>query len=249
MTPIALDESSLRRGVRILARRDPALAAIARQYGPPPLWAREPGFATLVHMILEQQVSLASARAVFERLRAALPAFEPTSFLALDDAAFERVGITRQKTAYARELANAIASSALDLHGLALLDDAAVHAALTRIKGIGLWTSNVYLLMALGRPDAFPASDIALLAAVHRVKKLRTRPTPERLERLAEAWRPRRAVAARLLWHFYLSEKATRGAPTTQRQAGMMNPNTRADDPARARQAVAAALPSRGRGS
>lgn len=244
MTPIALDESSLRRGVRILARRDPALAAIARQYGPPPLWNREPGFATLVHTILEQQVSLTSARAVFERLRAALPAFEPTSLLALDDAAFKRVGITRQKTAYARELANAIASNALDLHGLALLDDAAVHTALTRIKGIGLWTSNVYLLMALGRPDAFPASDIALLAAVHRVKKLRKRPTPERLERLAEAWRPWRAVAARLLWHFYLSEKATRGARTTQGQAGM-----RADDPARARQAVAAALPSPGRGS
>ena len=215
MTTASLDESSLRRAVRILARRDPALAAIARQYGPPPLWAREPGFATLIHMILEQQVSLASARAVFERLRAALPVFEPTAFLALDDSAFKRAGITRQKTAYARELANAIASKALDLEQLARLDDAAAHQALTRIKGIGLWTSNVYLLMALGRPDAFPASDIALLVAAHKIKKLRKRPTPERLERLAENWRPWRAVAARLLWHFYLSEKAAaRGAAT-----------------------------------
>jgi DNA-3-methyladenine glycosylase II len=155
---------------------------------------------------------------VFERLRAALPDFEPAAFLALDDAAFKRVGITRQKTAYARELANAIASKTLDLGQLALLDDAAAHQALTRIKGIGLWTSNVYLLMALGRPDAFPASDIALLVAAHKIKKLRKRPTPERLEKLAENWRPWRAVAARLLWHFYLSEKAAaRGASTVTR--------------------------------
>jgi DNA-3-methyladenine glycosylase II len=203
-----LDESSLRRGVLILARRDPALAAIARQYGPPPLWAREPGFATLVHMILEQQVSLASALAVFERLRASLPVFDAASLLALDDVVFKRVGITRQKTAYARGLASAIAGKSLDLDAIAMLEDADVHTTLTRIKGIGLWTSNVYLLMALGRPDAFPASDIALQVAAHRALRLRKRPTPERLERLAEQWRPWRAVAARLLWHFYLSEKA-----------------------------------------
>jgi DNA-3-methyladenine glycosylase II len=218
VTP-ALDEVTLRQAVRILARRDPELAAIARQYGPPPLWSREPGFATLVHMILEQQVSLASARAVFERLRAALPAFEPASFLALDDSALKVVGITRQKTRYARELAHAIASNTLDLHGLGSLDDASVHATLTRVKGIGLWTSNVYLLMALGRPDAFPASDIALLTAAHRVKKLRRRPTPERLERMAEDWRPWRAVAARLLWHYYLNEKAGRGEKRRVRNA------------------------------
>jgi DNA-3-methyladenine glycosylase II len=215
VTTASLDESSLRRAVRILARRDPALAAIARQYGPPPLWSREPGFATLVHMILEQQVSLASARAVFARLRAALPVFEPAAFLALDDAAFRRVGITRQKTAYARELASAIADNRLDLGRLGVLEDADVHAVLTRIKGIGLWTSNVYLLMALGRPDAFPASDIALLVAVQKIKELRKRPTPERLERLAENWRPWRAVAARLLWHFYLSERAASRAVTS----------------------------------
>jgi DNA-3-methyladenine glycosylase II len=204
----SLDEVSLRRAVRTLARRDPALAAIAREYGPPPLWAREPGFATLVHMILEQQVSLASARAVFERLRATLPVFDAASLLALDETVFKQVGITRQKTAYARGLAQAIACRALDLDALASLQDIDVHAALTRVKGIGLWTSNVYLLMALGRPDAFPASDIALQVAAHKVLRLRKRPTAERLERLAEQWRPWRAVAARLLWHFYLSEKA-----------------------------------------
>ena len=207
MTPKALDETSLRRGVRILARRDPDLAQIARRYGAPPLWGRDPGFPTLVHLILEQQVSLASARAAFERLKATLPAFEPVHFLDLDDVTLKRVGFSRQKTLYARELARAIDSKALDLDRLAGLDDEQVHAGLTRIKGIGAWTSNVYLLMVLRRPDAFPAGDVALLTAAQRIKRMRKRPTPERLEKMAEPWRPWRAVAARLLWHFYLSEK------------------------------------------
>jgi DNA-3-methyladenine glycosylase II len=194
--------------VRILARRDPDLAQIARRYGPPPLWPRDPGFATLVHLILEQQVSLESARAAFDRLQLAVPRLDPESFLELDDATLKRVGFSRQKTHYARELATAILQRALDLDQLAHLDDAQVHAQLTRLKGIGSWTSNVYLLMVLRRPDAFPAGDIALLAAAQRVKRLRKRPSPERLEALAEAWRPWRAVAARLLWHLYLSERA-----------------------------------------
>lgn len=215
MPPTQLDTTSLLRGVRILARRDPDLAQIARHYGPPPLWERDPGFPTLVHLILEQQVSLASARAAFDRLRTTLPQFEPSPFLDLDDVTLKRVGFSRQKTRYARELATAILSKALDLDRLAQLDDAGVHADLTRIKGIGAWTSNVYLLMVLRRPDAFPAGDIALLTAAQQVKRLRKRPTPERLEKLAEPWRPWRAVAARLLWHFYLSEKraARNGAP------------------------------------
>jgi DNA-3-methyladenine glycosylase II len=208
LLPSPLDTTSLLRGVRILARRDPDLAQIARRYGPPPLWERDPGFPTLVHLILEQQVSLASARAAFDRLRASLPQFEPSLFLELDDVTLKRIGFSRQKTHYARELANALIARTLDLDRLARLDDAGVHADLTRIKGIGAWTSNVYLLMVLRRPDAFPAGDIALLSAAQRVKRLRKRPSPERLERLAEPWRPWRAVAARLLWHFYLSEKS-----------------------------------------
>jgi DNA-3-methyladenine glycosylase II len=168
------------------------------------------GFPTLVHLILEQQVSIASAAAAFGRLRAALPAFEPVPFLALDDVTLKRTGFSRQKVAYTRELARAVASNAIDFGGFPYLSDADVHAQLTRIKGIGAWTSNVYLLMALGRPDAFPASDIGLLAAAHKIKRLRKRPSPERLERLAESWRPWRAVAARLLWHFYLSEGGPR---------------------------------------
>jgi DNA-3-methyladenine glycosylase II len=206
LPPNQLDAISLLRGVRILARRDPDLAQLARRYGPPPLWERDPGFPTLVHLILEQQVSLASARAAFDRLKLTLPRLEPALFLELDDATLKRVGFSRQKTGYARELATAVLSGTLDLDRLAHLDDTEVHADLTRIKGIGAWTSSVYLLMVLRRPDAFPAGDIALLTAAQRAKRLRKRPSPERLERLAEPWRPWRAVAARMLWHAYLSE-------------------------------------------
>lgn len=173
-------------------------------YGVPPLWAREPGFATLVHLVLEQQVSIASARAAFERLHALVPGMEPERFLALPEAALRQVGFSRQKAHYCRELASAVLARQLDLGALAALDDEAVFETLTRVKGIGAWTANIYLLMALRRRDAFPAGDLALLVAAHHVKGLRRRPTPERLERIAEDWRPYRAVAARLLWQFYL---------------------------------------------
>lgn len=206
MSHPALDERSLARAVRTLTRRDPELAAVVRQYGTPPLWQREPGFATLVHLVLEQQVSLASARAAFERLRAAVPALEAEHFLPLSDAALRSIGFSRQKTTYCRALADSILRSELDLAGLGSLDDDAVRATLTRINGIGQWTANLYLLMALRRPDAFPSSDLALLVAAQQVKRLRHRPSPERLERLAENWRPYRAAAARVLWHFYLSK-------------------------------------------
>lgn len=212
VAPVRLDETTLRRGVRILARRDPDLAAIARQYGPPPLWARAPGFGTLIHLILEQQVSIASARAAYERLLEVQAALGPESFLTLDDGLLREVGFSRQKTAYARELARALVSGSLDLEALEQLHDAAIHEQLTTLKGIGAWTANVYLLMALGRQDAFPAGDIALQVAAQHVKRLRRRPTAERLAALAEAWRPWRAVAARLLWHYYLSERERRRA-------------------------------------
>jgi DNA-3-methyladenine glycosylase II len=202
---IPLDETALGRAARLLARRDPDLAEVLRLYGVPPLWAREPGFGTLVHLVLEQQVSLASARAAFERLRALVPDLSPAGFLALSGATLRAIGFSRQKAGYCRALAHAIVAGELDLPALALLDDEAVHGSLTRLKGIGTWTANIYLLMALRRPDVFPAGDLALLVAAHRIKRLRRRPTPERLLRLAEQWRPYRSVAARLLWQYYLN--------------------------------------------
>ena len=200
MGSIALDELTLRAAVE-------ELAAIFDQLGAPPLWAREPGFATLIHIILEQQVSLASARAAFERLRQTAAPLTPASLLELDDATLKQIGFSRQKTHYARLLALALVEGRLDLDGLAALDDAEVQAALMRQKGLGRWSAEIYLLMALRRPDIWPSGDLALAVAAQQVKHLPQRPTPAELEALAEPWRPWRAVAARLLWHHYLSRR------------------------------------------
>ncbi len=185
--------------------RDPDLVRIADQFGPPPAWTRDPGFSTLIHFILEQQVSLASALATFTRLNEVAAPLTPTSFLALDDETLRQAGFSRQKTRYGRELARAIESGALDLTALPALDDAAVHAQLTQIKGIGSWTANVYLLMCLRRPDVWPVGDLALRVAVGRVKGLIARPTREEVEAIGEAYRPHRSLATRLYWHHYLS--------------------------------------------
>ena len=202
-------EENLVRGLRLLARRDPDLAKIIAEWGPPPIWARPPGFPTLLLIILEQQVSLASARAAFTRLRATIGPITPRRFLALDDAALKRVGFSRQKTAYARHLASAIVGRRFRPAALEGLSDAQARAALIRLKGIGPWSADIYLLMALRRPDIWPKGDLALAVAAQGVKRLAARPTPDELAALAAPWRPWRAVAARLLWHHYLSSRAT----------------------------------------
>ena len=202
-----LTEITLRQGVAILAARDADLAALLHRWGPPPLWAREPGFPALILIILEQQVSLASARAAFNRLLAYATPLTPARFLQLDDETLRTVGFSRQKMAYARHLAQAIAGGEFDLDGLATLPDEAARAALMARKGIGPWTADVYLLMCLGRPDSWPVGDLGLLVAVQTVKRLARRPTAVEMVEIAEPWRPWRAVAARLLWHHYLSER------------------------------------------
>lgn len=205
-----LDEMTLRSGLNDLAQRDPDLAAVLNRLGPPPLWARPPGFGTLIHIILEQQVSLASARAAYERLQAAANPLTPARLLELDDETLRAVGFSRQKRAYARYLAEAIVAGTLDLAALAALDDDAVRARLQAVKGIGPWTAEIYLLMALGRADAWPAGDLGLAVAAQEIKQLEQRPDAATLTALAESWRPWRAVAARLLWHHYLSKPAAR---------------------------------------
>lgn len=205
MVVAPLTESSLHVAVDELARRDPDLARIVDRIGPPPLWAREPGFPTLVLLILEQQVSLASARAAFNRLEAAIGAVTPAGMLSLSDDELRGVGFSRQKSGYARALASAIQSGEFAFDSLAELDDDGVRRALTARKGIGPWTAEIYLLMVLRRPDAWPVGDLALATAAQQVKGLAQRPTPADLTALAEGWRPWRAVAARLLWHHYLA--------------------------------------------
>lgn len=205
LVPPPLTEARLLVAVRELAAADPALGAVVERFGPPPLWAREPGFPTLVHLILEQQVSLASAQAAFDRLRAAADPLTPRTLLRLDDAQLLAVGFSRQKARYARALASAVEDGSLHVDGLASLDDDDVDAALTALPGIGPWTSTIYRLMVLGRPDAWPVHDIALAQALAELRGLGARPDAAAMLRLAEAWRPWRAVAARILWHHYLS--------------------------------------------
>jgi DNA-3-methyladenine glycosylase II len=204
VAPLLLDEQTLAAGMLELAARDEGLAQVLADLGAPPLWAREPGFPTLVHIILEQQVSLASARAAFIRLCACASPLTPASFLRLDEDTLRNAGFSRQKAGYSRYLAQSILDGRLDLDALAYQEDADARAALLALKGIGPWTADIYLLMALRRPDVWPAGDLALQIAMQRVKRLATRPTPAEMETLAEPWRPWRAVAARVLWHRYL---------------------------------------------
>lgn len=201
----------LAEAVAVLAARDPDLARIVARFGPPPLWDREPGFPTLLHIVLEQQVSLASARAAFDRLRAATDPLTPAAFLGLTDAELLSIGFSRQKARYGRALAEAIGSASLDLQALDAFDDEAAHRALQAIPGIGPWTSTIYLLMVLGRPDVWPVGDIALAASVGEVKGLGRRPDPLEMAELGDAWRPLRSVAARLFWHDYLGRRGRTG--------------------------------------
>jgi len=206
-----LTEAGLAAAVTELGARDADLAGIVARHGPPPLWDREPGFPTLLHIVLEQQVSLASARAAFDRLRAAADPLEPSRFLELTDTELLSIGFSRQKARYGRALAAAIETGALDLDGLVALDDDGVHAALQAIPGIGPWTSTIYLLMVLGRPDVWPVGDIALAESVGEVKGLGRRPGAVEMADLGEAWRPWRSVAARLFWHDYLARRGRSG--------------------------------------
>jgi DNA-3-methyladenine glycosylase II len=199
-----LTPASLARGVALLAKRDGDLARVVEEYGRPPLWEREPGFETLVLIILEQQVSLASAASAYARLLAASKEVTPERLARMSEADIRAAGITRQKTAYLRDLARLIVEGKLDLRGLEHADDDAARAELMKVKGVGAWTAEIYLLRALLRPDAWPAGDLALAIAAEHVKRLRSRPTAAELIALAEAWRPWRSVAARILWQFYL---------------------------------------------
>ncbi|HEV2915153.1 MAG TPA: hypothetical protein VGX92_17885 [Pyrinomonadaceae bacterium] len=203
----SLNERTLARGLRFLAARDAELAGILKELGPPPMWAREAGFHTLLHIILEQQVSLASARAAYERLRAACRPLMPERFMELNDSTLKTIGFSHQKAAYGRELARSILEGRLNLGALTRMDDREAKSELIKVKGIGPWTADIYLLMALGRPDVWPCGDLALAVAVERVKGLARRPGPAELDAYGLSWQPWRAVAARLLWHYYLSRK------------------------------------------
>jgi len=200
-----ITQETLETGVRYLCEKDSDLKEIINTYGNPPLWNREPGFATLIYIILEQQVSLASARAAYNRLQESISPVTPENFLTLDPVKLKQIGFSRQKSGYATNLAHLICNKKIDLGQLDNLSDSEVSDILIQIKGIGYWTINIYLLMALGRKDIWPKGDLALINALKAVKGLSTKIDEKKIKRITSKWQPWRSVAARILWHYYLS--------------------------------------------
>jgi DNA-3-methyladenine glycosylase II len=188
-----------------LAANDPDLASILKTYGYPPFWSRPNTFETLVHVILEQQVSLASALSALNKLRERTKKITPESVLQLSDEEMKACYCSRQKTGYIRYLAEAILNGQINLEELQDLPDDVVRSKLTALKGIGNWTADVYLMFVLQHPDVFPIGDLAAVNALKRVKRLPANATREEILAVAEKWRPYRTIATMLLWHFYLS--------------------------------------------
>ena len=186
-----------------LAQRDADMARAYAQLGVPSKRAHRAGFASLIGTICSQQMSTASARAIMGRLDGTLKKLEPKPFLALDDESLRGIGFSRQKIAYCRILADAVASGELNLGALDTLSDEDVVAELTKLKGIGRWTADIYLLFSLNRPDVWPVDDLALVIAVQRLKGLQERPTRKRMHIIGKPWRPWRSAAAEFLWHYY----------------------------------------------
>lgn len=209
---LSLTKKTLSEAAVKLANRDKDLSRIFEANGVPPLWARVPGFSTLIRIILEQQVSLASASSMYHRISANVVPFTPERFLALGTSYLRSLGVTRQKALYCINVAESVLGGRIDLGALSRMDDTTAANTLTQINGVGPWTADIYLLMALRRPDVWPCGDRALAITVRRVKGLNEDLSPSELYIVAEAWRPFRSVAARMLWQHYLSEKNQSGA-------------------------------------
>lgn len=211
MPPRALTRATLATGARALARRDPRLHSLLARNGLPPMWARRPGFETLVHIVLEQQVSIVAARSLFRRVRAELGGMTPETVSRRGVIGLHRLGLTRQKASYCHELARATLDGSLRLSDIARAPDEEGRAALLALRGIGPWSVDIYYLMALRRPDIWPTGDLALAVALHEVLDLPARPDSNRQREIGAPWAPWRSVAARLFWHHYLNTRRTRG--------------------------------------
>jgi DNA-3-methyladenine glycosylase II len=204
ITGYPLSERVLRRGIDRLAEVDRDVARALERIGYPAPRQREPGFATLLRIMVAQQLSTKSAAAIWARLEAACgPAVTAARVLELDEVAFRTIGFSRQKTAYCRSLAEAIAGGALDVEALAMMPEEDAIAAISALRGFGRWSAEIYLLFALGRADTFPADDLGLQAGMQKLKRLEMRPTRKTMDQLAEPWRPLRGCGAIFLWHYY----------------------------------------------
>jgi len=202
-----LTRAKIAAAATLLANRDRHLAKILDAHGPPPLWGRPQGFPTLVRIILEQQVSLASAASIYQRLAAAINPFHPSGFISAGESQFRSLGVTRQKAAYLVHLAKQIDACQLNLPALRRMNDEDAKGILMNVKGIGSWSADIYLLMAMRRADIWPSGDLALASTIRELYRRKNRPGPEELTKFAERWRPFRAVAARMLWQHYLAAR------------------------------------------
>ncbi|MDE0196597.1 MAG: hypothetical protein OXK78_00290 [Caldilineaceae bacterium] len=198
-----LSQDTLNEGLQFLSARDPDLATVLNLHGPPNLRSQPPGFPALLKIILGQQVSRSSAASTYQRLCDAIGPPVPASFQSLNDDALRAIGFSRQKSRYGRELASAILEGRLQLDLLADRNDDEVRTALTALSGIGPWSAEIYLLFALRRTDAWPASDLGIIVGTQKVKGLPARPSRQELDAMAENWRPWRGLAAFILWHGY----------------------------------------------
>lgn len=191
------------KGFKRVAALDPDLDMIVSAFGLPLSRSRPEGFASLLNIIVEQQVSVAAANTIWRRLETKLGEVSPDTVLASDGESLNGVGLSRRKINYALSLANAIKEGRLSLDSLSELSDESAICALTVVKGIGRWTAEIYLMSALMRPDIWPATDLVLKTALAKLKALPRQPRFSEMTKVSEAWRPWRTFAARLLWHYY----------------------------------------------
>ena len=201
------DASNFKKICNRLGRIDKDLYSVIKQHGHPPMWTRPATFQTLILTILEQQVSLASAYAAFKKLRQKIGYVTPAKILSLTDAELRACYFSRQKIIYARELARAVQSKQLNLRKITSAHEDEVRHELKKIKGIGDWTVDVFLMHALQRTDLFPLGDIALVNSLKETKQLHPHTTKEDMLTVAELWRPYRTIAAMILWHSYIQKR------------------------------------------
>lgn len=219
-----LDEATFHEAVALLGSEDPAFAAVIEMHGVPRFWSRPAGFATLVWLIMEQQVSLESGAAMYRRLHGLLGAITPETVAGSTESALRDIGVTRQKTAYLLDLGRLVASAEIDLDALATMPLTEAREFLLRIKGVGPWTADVYLLSALRFPDVFPLGDRALQVGAGEVLGMTSAPDREELELLSLPWRPIRAAAARIIWHAYLGVRGRAEPPDPTGGHGVARP-------------------------
>ena len=190
-----------------LIQKDADLKIIIDQYGYPPMWKRVASFETLIHIILEQQVSLASALSALKKLQEKIGEVTPQNLLALSNEELKFCFFSRQKIVYAQHLANVLLDDPLFLESLSEMDNDKVRTELIKIKGIGNWSADVYLMMVLQRADLFPLGDIALIKSIRETKNLSKEISKQSIAEIADQWKPYQTIAAFILWHGYLCRR------------------------------------------